>query len=133
MQVLNTGLAEIMQIALALVVGSGATAVVARRTMKSMTMDKVESDVADRANKQAEAFAKQAMEMTDLLGQMRGQVAELGNQVVRLTQENQRLGGQVAVLTVENQRLKDEVERLGAELTQMKASTDAQQSKGDAP
>jgi FtsZ-binding cell division protein ZapB len=88
--------------------------------MKSMTMDKVEADVVERANKQAEAFAKQALEMTDLLGQMRGQVAELGNQVVRLTQENQRLGGQVAVLTLENQRLKDEVERLGSELITMK-------------
>lgn len=117
---LNAGLADVMQMALALVVGSGATAVVARRTMKSMTVDKVEADVVERANKQAEAFAKQALEMTDLLGQMRGQVAELGNQVVRLTQENQRLGGQVAVLTLENQRLKDEVERLGSELITMK-------------
>jgi predicted nuclease with TOPRIM domain len=122
MQVLNTSLAEVMQIALAMVVGSGATAVVARRTMKSMTMDRVESDVADRANKQAEAFAKQAMEMTELIGEFREQVVKLNNQVVRLSQENNLLSGQVAVLTVENQRLKDEVERLGAELLSLKGS-----------
>lgn len=113
-------LAEVMQLALALVVGSGATAAVARRTMKSMTMDKVEGDVADRANKQAEAFAKQAMEMTGLIGEFREQVVALNNQVVRLHQENQRLGGQVAALTVENQRLKDEIAQLGKELVQMK-------------